>query len=103
MLSFDKVVPASPPKTEPPQKKGKKPVKQIVDKLKRRDRFQPEFEESSDEEDEDKKDFDSRAVKQVKPPIESLGLFFCSSLSLCHMGLLVFHSANRASSEGTSR
>lgn len=59
-----------PPSEEPPTKKGKRifQTEEII--IKRRDRHLPEFESSSDE--EDKKDFDGRAVKQIKPPTQDL-------------------------------
>jgi hypothetical protein len=57
------LVKPEPPKNESPNKKGKKVI--IRDKLfvRRRDRENPEFEESSDDE-EDKRDFDQRVVNQ---------------------------------------
>ena len=60
-----------PNPNDAPFKRGKKPKVIVIEKLKRRDRLQPEFESSSDEE-EDKKDFLERAVIQVKPPLADI-------------------------------
>eukprot|EP01035_Chromulina_nebulosa_P016954 gene16954-22446_t len=62
------------PTTEPPTIKGKKEKVVVVEQVNRRDRPDPEFEDSDDDIDKeaDKKDFLERAVKQPKIPISDI-------------------------------
>eukprot|EP00595_Chromulina_sp_UTEXLB2642_P003459 CAMPEP_0196763708 /NCGR_PEP_ID=MMETSP1095-20130614/4580_1 /TAXON_ID=96789 ORGANISM="Chromulina nebulosa, Strain UTEXLB2642" /NCGR_SAMPLE_ID=MMETSP1095 /ASSEMBLY_ACC=CAM_ASM_000446 /LENGTH=1006 /DNA_ID=CAMNT_0042117473 /DNA_START=155 /DNA_END=3176 /DNA_ORIENTATION=- len=62
------------PTTEPPTIKGKKEKAVVVEQVNRRDRLDPEFEDSDDEIDKeaDKKDFLERAVKQPNIPISDI-------------------------------